>query len=319
MTTLAADSKRDYLNNGLEPMLGDIRVVASDIIYEGAAVGDNGSGYARPLTSGDPFRGFAARRADNSSGSAGDIECRVRRQGEVELSVTGASAVTDRGKPVYATDDDTFTLTSGGTMIGRVSRWVTGTTCYVVFQAADVSVGEPVQTKSLHIPVLSAVEADGTALADFADGASNTPGYELAGGEGIGIRWNNAAAPDPIMYEVLIPSDLDSNEDLTVNVLASKTGATVGDAVTWAVGAFFISDGALYDADADAGGTSSAMTGDASAKTAQLETLTIASADVPSGPAVLALTIQPTDGTLGTDDVILHGLWIGYTPKSANG
>jgi hypothetical protein len=28
------------------------------------------------------------------------------------------------------------------------------------------------------------------------------------------------------------------------------------------------------------------------------------------------LTIQPTDGTLGTDDVIILGMWLEYTSKA---
>ncbi|MDZ7804297.1 hypothetical protein [Thiohalophilus sp.] len=99
-------------------------MIASDIIYEGAAVGDNGNGYARPLQAGDPFRGFAEQRADNASGSAGDINVRTREIGKVELSISGL-AITDVGKDVYASDDNTFILTQGSnTRIGYVHRWV---------------------------------------------------------------------------------------------------------------------------------------------------------------------------------------------------
>lgn len=135
MATLAADVKREYES---EPTLviNDLPVIASDIIYEGAAVGDNASGYMRPLVAGDPFRGFAARRVDNSSGSAGDKSATLRQEGIVRLAVTGATAVTDVGAIVYATDDDTFTLTGGAaTPIGRVHRWVSSTTCLVAFRA----------------------------------------------------------------------------------------------------------------------------------------------------------------------------------------
>ena len=57
------------------------------------------------------------------------------------------------------------------------------------------------------------------------------------------------------------------------------------------------------------------MTGDAATKTMQEETLTIANADVPAVPCRMFLTVQPTDGTLGTDDVVLHSMWLEYTPK----
>ena len=167
----------------------------------------------------------------------------------------------------------------------------------------------------LNVPLMSAIELNGTVLAAFSAGTSNTPGISVEDTEGVGIRWNDAANPDAIMTSVPIPTDLDETEDVTVHVLASKSGATAGDAVTWDIGAFFLVDGALHDADADAGGTSSAMTGDADAKTLQEATLTILAADVLAAPGVLTLTLQPTDGTLGTDDVTAFAMWLEYTQK----
>jgi len=131
MTTLAANTPRDY-------ELGDINelpVIAADIIYEGAAVGDNASGYARPLVAGDPFRGFAEKKADNSSGSAGDINVRVLSKGKVKLAISSL-AITDVGKDVYASDDNTFTLTkSTNTRIGYVYRWVSSGYGIIAFEA----------------------------------------------------------------------------------------------------------------------------------------------------------------------------------------
>jgi hypothetical protein len=140
MATLAADSKR-FFESEPAPVFNDLPVVASDIIYEGAAVGDNASGYMRPLSGGDPFRGFAARRVDNSSGSAGDKSVLLRSNGIVSLAVTSAAAVTDVGAIVYASDDDTFTLVggTGKTAIGKVHRWVSSTTCLVAFQAEPLA------------------------------------------------------------------------------------------------------------------------------------------------------------------------------------
>lgn len=133
MATLATDKPRPY-------ELGTIQeypVIAADIIYEGAAVGENASGYARPLQAGDVFLGFAESRADNSTGAAGDKTVRVRRRGQVELPVAGATAITANDQPlVYASDDDTFTLTaSTNSIIGRVSRWVASGVCVVEFDA----------------------------------------------------------------------------------------------------------------------------------------------------------------------------------------
>jgi hypothetical protein len=166
----------------------------------------------------------------------------------------------------------------------------------------------------LNLPLGAFTEQDGTALADFANADSPTPGWN-AGDESFGIRWNNHANPDPIATSIPIPPDLDPASDVVLHILAAKVGATVGDAVTWLVEAFNNADAALYDADADFGGTSSAMTGDVATKTCQEETLTLAAANVAGSPCVLNLTIQPTDGTLGTDDVIILGAWLEYTKK----
>jgi hypothetical protein len=57
------------------------------------------------------------------------------------------------------------------------------------------------------------------------------------------------------------------------------------------------------------------MTGDATAKTVAHLTLTLALANLAAYPAAMELTLQPKDGTLGTDDVILLGAWILYTKK----
>jgi hypothetical protein len=121
MGTLAVDKSRDLV-------LGDINeipVIATDIIYEGAAVGIvKASGHARPLTSVDAFAGFAQRQCDNSTGSAAAKNVKVISAGKVVLSVSGA-VITDIGQPVYATDDDTFAFTPvGGVYIGKVIRFV---------------------------------------------------------------------------------------------------------------------------------------------------------------------------------------------------
>ena len=136
---LSADSQRAYEYN-LDPLFNDLPVLASSTIYEGGAVGDNASGYMRALTSGDPFRGFADRQANNSTGASAAINVRLRTRGIVSLTVTGAAAVTDVGLPVFATADDTFTLTPGGTKIGIVVRWVTSTTALVYFDADQFKV-----------------------------------------------------------------------------------------------------------------------------------------------------------------------------------
>jgi hypothetical protein len=194
-----------------------------------------------------------------------------------------------------------------------------------IVQAGDVSVAN----KTAQIQVLQAAtaavtpsagviplplgafqEQDGTALADFSAGP--TPGWS-AGDESGGIRWGAHANPDPVSTQIVWPHDVDVAFDVVLYLLAAKTGATVGDAVVWVVEAFNTVNGALYDGDADYGGESSAMVGDATAKTVQELLLTLSAADLPAAvPSATTLTIQPKDGTLGTDDVILLGAWLKY-------
>lgn len=134
MTTLAANSQRAY-------ELGeqnDIPVIASDIIYEGAAVGIvAATGHARPLTSADIFGGFALRKADNSAGAAAAIKVNTVIKGEVQLTISGVT-ITDLRQPVYATDDNTFTMSPvGGVFVGFVKRFVSSGVAVVDFNAAS--------------------------------------------------------------------------------------------------------------------------------------------------------------------------------------
>lgn len=139
MATLSANVKRVFEFNE-DPLYNDIPVISSDVIYEGAAVGESAStGNARPLVAGDTFLGFATAKADNSSGAVGDTYVRVRQKGMVKLTVTGVSADDDLGTTIYASDDATFTTTVGSnTPIGKLARWVSGTTCIVRFEADAV-------------------------------------------------------------------------------------------------------------------------------------------------------------------------------------
>lgn len=144
MTTLATDKPRDY-------GLGDIAefpVVTTEIIYEGAAVGEDTNGYARPLVAGDPFLGFAIEKVDNSSGSAGDKNVRVRTKGNIKLYISGLAITSNDQPSVYASDDDTFTLTaSTNTRIGNVSQWIATGYAWVNFDtprapAASIATGD---------------------------------------------------------------------------------------------------------------------------------------------------------------------------------
>jgi len=93
-------------------------------IFEGACLGDNGAGYARGLVAGDAFRGHAMEYINNSAGSAGavSVEC-FRGRYRLKLAISGV-AITDVGRAVYASADNTYTLVAGGnSRIGTVVRY----------------------------------------------------------------------------------------------------------------------------------------------------------------------------------------------------
>ena len=134
MTTLAANSPRSFEGGSRN----EIPVIASDIIYEGAAVGVViGSGHARPLAATDEFAGFAEAKADNAAGAAAAINVRTVESGKIQLAVSGA-VITDKGQPVYATDDDTFVFNPvDAVFVGFAHRFVSAGVVIVAFDAMN--------------------------------------------------------------------------------------------------------------------------------------------------------------------------------------
>lgn len=134
MTTLAVDSPMTIVTGDFNA----IGIIASDIVYEGAMVGENASGYGRPLVAGDLFVGHAQEQVDNSDGLAGAKNIRLRTgRYKAEVTISGV-LITDVGKEVYASDDDTYTLSSyGNSRVGVVIRYVTTNKAVVEFQTNE--------------------------------------------------------------------------------------------------------------------------------------------------------------------------------------
>jgi hypothetical protein len=138
MATLAKDKPRAYENTGGHPDYNEIPAIASDIIYNGAAVGQSSSaGTARPLVAGDSFLGFCVEQCDNSAGAAAAKSVKVLTTGIAWLSVATGDNIDDLEDTVYASDDDTFTKAStGNTAIGKIKRYDSATgLCLVAFEA----------------------------------------------------------------------------------------------------------------------------------------------------------------------------------------
>lgn len=166
----------------------------------------------------------------------------------------------------------------------------------------------------IDLPPNSFTLLTGAPLAVFADGASAVPGLEWTASKAQTIRWNNNATLNGVLTSFLVPPDMDVAVNATVVIQAAKVGATSGDLPTFAVGAYNSVVGALYDADTNFGGTSGAMT-NAATKTIQSVSVSLALADLAAYPARVSLSVKPTDGTLGTDDLVMLGARIVYTKK----
>ncbi len=132
MTGLTNDANRVY-------ELGDINqlpIKGGSVIYEGAAVGSDLAGYAKPISNGDKFCGFADEKIDNSGGSDGEKTIRLRKKGSILLDISGIT-LADINKSVYATDDNTFTLSATNAVyIGQISRIDSSGVAVVEFDAA---------------------------------------------------------------------------------------------------------------------------------------------------------------------------------------
>ncbi len=107
---MALSANRD-LDHYVDQELRSFKVAASEHIYKGAFVGLSAGGHVRSLSAGDVFVGIAYEEADNASGSAGDISVRVYTLGDFGHALSGA-AISNVGDAVYASADDTLTITS---------------------------------------------------------------------------------------------------------------------------------------------------------------------------------------------------------------
>lgn len=119
-------------------------VAASTKIYMGALVKRNAGGYLAPCAAeaGAAFAGVAVEAMDNSAGADGDLAARVYEEGVFLLTGSGF-AQSNVGDPVYATDDQTITLTAAANKqrVGIIDDFKSSTQVWVKI---DVSQGSPV-------------------------------------------------------------------------------------------------------------------------------------------------------------------------------
>ena len=116
-----------------------------DILYRGGlAVDSSGYAVAAADTASAKFLGVIYEKVDNSAGSAGDKNVRIWRKGIFKFAATGM-AITDIGKRVYVSDDQTVTLVPGNVWCGTIVEFESSTAVFVqIDQAACAPAGEKI-------------------------------------------------------------------------------------------------------------------------------------------------------------------------------
>jgi len=194
MTTLAADSPQILVTGDM----GAVPIVATDIVFEGAMVGDNAAGYGRPLVAGDRFLGHNIFQVDNTLGGAGDKNLRLRT-GVYRLVCSLVGLITDVGQPVYASDDATLSFAASiagvkNSYVGRISRYVSATKMEIEFVTCGQDEFDPNPnrlTKAVAYTTLATdngkvLYVDTTALISF---IASVAGYKITvvNGGGLGL------------------------------------------------------------------------------------------------------------------------------------
>lgn len=231
MATLAANAPVTEVQ-GYHNSIG---IIAADIVYEGAMVGDNGAGYGRPLTAGDAFVGHALEKVDNASGAAGDKNIRLR-SGRYRLEVALVGLITDVGQPVYASDDSVLTFVAvSNSYVGVITRYVSATKMEVEFRPGEYDEFGPTterETKSANYTIdaedygkIIYIDTDAKVITLPAIATSGWVTFVNAGSFGTVIITLSPNANDKIMGPDIAGTD---NKDL----INTKATAHRGDFVT---------------------------------------------------------------------------------------
>lgn len=108
-------------------------VAAATRIFLNALVGLN-AGVARPLQKGDKFGGLCLSEIDNRDGAAGDLSVETEFGSVAIVPVAGLTGHQDFQRVVYASDDNTLTLTAADNVaVGVISRYESSTHAAVRF------------------------------------------------------------------------------------------------------------------------------------------------------------------------------------------
>ena len=140
---LSADTIRDVRTRSIQAF----KVLNTSVIYKGSQTSIAGPTHATGASQGYSFAytgaageipvGFSDVGKTGDTSASPVVENYVSFEGVTleQIAVTGVSAITDIGKPIYMSDDGTFTLTrpTRGIAFGVVIRWHSSTSCDAFF------------------------------------------------------------------------------------------------------------------------------------------------------------------------------------------
>lgn len=131
MTALSAN----YARNGKDHKMPNYPVKADAVIYQGALVMIDSTGFLKPcaVEAGAVFAGISRSSVDATGESNGDSRCDVEARDAFEVSCAGMTDA-DLGKKVYASDDNTVTLTQATDEpeVGRIIEVISATKVMVL-------------------------------------------------------------------------------------------------------------------------------------------------------------------------------------------
>jgi hypothetical protein len=309
---------------GAIPNRGTLPIAANTLLYKGTMVQQDANGRAVSPATADasalPCAGISTSTYDNrTNAEMGGLD--DSGDAELEYGVFGfaiSGTVPKARDLLYVVDNQTVSMSSNGGTRGfagvcsevRTDEDTVQRAYFMVNPLLGRAVLAAAAASVTQFDVMSAYLATGAPIAVFANGASAVPGTDVEDSEIAGIRWNNNATLNAIQKTVYLPGPSDPAAKATLHLVVSKVGATLADATTFTVGGFAVAVGQTHDAGSDIGGTTTACLGSAATKTLQEVTLDLTGANLPDTACQLTLTIKPTDGTLGTDDMCLHSAFI---------
>jgi len=156
---------------------GEFVVTSGSTLYKGALVGMvQGTGTIQGYddAAGHIPIGYMSGPGNSVVGD-GTLKAQVNLRGDVLKSqtVTGAAAATDNFAELYATDDNTFTLTrpaDDAAVVGIVLFWRTGTTCDILLLNVHASVALGLaggNKRRIHIGSVSSAALEGTSAVNL--------------------------------------------------------------------------------------------------------------------------------------------------------